>query len=157
MLFSDLLSEVLGANTLAYWRRTGAWEAWSITRWWLLFGALSMFAPNRRLCRLMLFAPWITVLEILFLAGVWFVFDSVVPEPSTLFTGFGELSLWADAGQRIWLVRSLLPTMLAGTIFFRAIIGWRLRSALLAGIALAPVGLILSVVWTRLAIQFVFP
>ena len=80
--------------------RVCRWEAWAMLRWWLLFGAwatLWLIAswPLQTRCKLeppadcyrrfFAFAPWIVLLELLFLVGVWIDSHNTVPEPSTGF------------------------------------------------------------------------
>ena len=150
----------------SYWQRLWHWEFWSIQRWWLLFGAIAVlwiavaaaFSPAQRLKiasstikRLLLFAPWIAVLEVLFLAGVWLNDFQVVPEPSTGFVvGIFSWKLWHwDAWlDRGWLIRGAAPTFVVGIIFFRTVLRWRWPAVLVGAIALIPIALLLSIAWT---------
>jgi hypothetical protein len=143
------------------WRTYCGWEAWSITRWWLLFGLLALVVrpgpgPSRErgatsevLCRVMLFAPWIALLELGHLFGVWVVEPSVVPEPNTLFAIWPDsLTLvWTD---RYWLTRGVAPTFLVGVVFARAVLGRRWLFSMVFAAVLVPLGLLLSVLWTCL-------
>jgi hypothetical protein len=149
-----------------YWLRLWQWEAWSAGRWWLLFGAillawLTLSMPLRRrlkleplsatLARFLAFAPWIIVLEVAFLIGVWIESPSTVPEPSTGFVvGIFDWKLWHwDCWlDREWLVRGALPTFLAGAVFFAGVLRWRWPVAIVAAIVLIPIALLLSVACT---------
>jgi hypothetical protein len=145
-----------------HWRRVGVWEAWSISRWWILLATIALIWPSsaakpeadrgvrsERLVRLLLFAPWISFLELLFLVGVWFVMPAVVPEPSTLF-GISADSFWAMCTERFWLVRGVLPSAAVGLVFFRAVLGCRWHTALILSLAFIPLALATSVVWSLL-------
>ncbi|HEX3447208.1 MAG TPA: hypothetical protein VHS97_03090 [Isosphaeraceae bacterium] len=94
------------ARDLDYWKRLWTWEAWSLARWWLLFGLLAIATTplSRRVrprveaaIRLLRFSPWLIVLEFGYLVGVWIARGKVgvVPEPSTEFAsewGFGSMA-----------------------------------------------------------------
>jgi hypothetical protein len=132
---------------LRYHTRTLVWETLSLLRWWVLFALLAAVAPNRRGCRVLLFAPWISVVEVLFLIGAWIGFGGpVVPEPSSLFA-MESLSLWENATERIWLVRGI-AVIPVGVTFFRAVFAWRWRWSILASLAFCPVAVVVSVQWT---------
>jgi hypothetical protein len=84
------------ARDLSYWKRLWSWEAWSLARWWLLFGLLAIATTplSRRerpradaAIQLLRFSPWLIVLEFGYLVGVWIARGkvAVVPEPSTIF------------------------------------------------------------------------
>jgi hypothetical protein len=131
-LFTDVLQSPLR------WRHVVVWEAWAILRWWFLF-ALIAFLPSgaasappgsrsirqERALRLLLLAPWFTVAELMFLAGVWIARGpSIVPEPSTLFAVW-PISLkvvWTDP---TWLTRAVVPTIIVGLVFGQAVMKWR--------------------------------
>jgi hypothetical protein len=143
------------------WRINCGWELWSVTRWWLLFGLIVFIFPDHshrqnirsphqiHLCRLMLFAPWIAILELGHLFGVWFVDQTVVPEPSTIFAMWpvSLTTMWTNS---IWLTRAVVPTFFVGLVFARAVTGWRWPIALLFAMTLVPVGMLLSVTWSCL-------
>ena len=136
------------------WRTYCGWEAWSVARWWLLFGALAMLLPSRlpreqRWRRLMLFAPWIALLEIGFLVGVLVAFPGIVPEPNTLFTTW-PIHARQVLTDEVWLTRGVVPTLAAVLVFARAVLGWRWPATVLLGVVLVPAGLLLSAVWTWL-------
>jgi hypothetical protein len=137
------------------WRTYGGWEAWSVLRWWLLFAGLSeTFLPlgqpaPARWRRLMLFAPWIAVLEIGYLVGVWAANPMVVPEPNTLFARWPFLPVDVLTN-RYWLVRGVVPTLAVGLVFARAVLGWRWPWAAVLAACLVPVALVYSAVWTCL-------
>jgi hypothetical protein len=138
------------------------WEAWSLARWWLLFGVLTLSvhgwkrlrtracrqpSSSERLRRLLLFAPWIFALELGFLVGVWIDNVAVVPEPATLFVSGWSWTRWL---WRDWLVRGVVPTVLVGTLFFRHVACWRWPRALVAALILVPLALNLAVAWSWL-------
>ena len=154
------------AGTLArpiYWTSLWHWELCSMGRWWLLFAALAALwflalLPLRArrsgpsasvlLRRLLMFAPWIIVLEIAFLAGVWPVEPRVVPEPSTGFVvGIFSWDLWHWDCWRNgeWLVRGGVPTLMAGTVFFRNVLEWTWAASCCGALLLVPVALMLSI------------
>ncbi|MCI0360033.1 MAG: hypothetical protein L0211_16270 [Planctomycetaceae bacterium] len=157
-----------------YWLRLWKWEAWSVGRWWLLFGVilfawLAASAPWRRwlkaepvpatLARFLAFAPWLIVLEFAFLIGVWIGSPSTVPEPSTGFVvGIFSWDLWHWNcwRDREWLIRGALPTLVAGTVFFAGVLRWRWPVAVVAALILIPIALMLSVACT-VAYQNGFP
>jgi hypothetical protein len=149
-----------------YWLRLGRWELWSLGRWWLLFGAvlclwLVLSSPFRRwlgcepwsrtLARFLLFAPWLIVLEVAFLIGVWIESPNTVPEPSTGFVvGIFSWDLWHwDCWMnRGWLIRGGLPAFAAGCAFFTKVLRWRWLAAAIASLILIPIALTLSVACT---------
>jgi hypothetical protein len=155
----------------AYWLRLGTWEWWSIGRWWLLFGAITLVwlvvsmpvKPRIRReragetwSRLLTFAPWIVVLELTFLIGVWIATPNVVPEPSTGFVvGVFSWNLWHwDCWlDRQWLIRGAVPTFAVGLVFFRHVLRWHWAAAAVAALCLIPVALMLSVAATVLYID----
>ena len=111
------------------------------------------------LARYLGFAPWLVVLEMAFLIGVWIREPSVVPEPSTGFVvGIFAWDLWHwDCWlDRAWLVRGAIPALLAGYVFFTQVIRWPRPAALLAAVILVPIALLLSVACT-VAYQHGFP
>ncbi|HXT60640.1 MAG TPA: hypothetical protein VN699_18510 [Pirellulales bacterium] len=149
-----------------YWLRLGRWELWSLGRWWLLFGAvlslwLVLSSPFRRwlrcepwsrtLARFLLFAPWLVVLEVAFLIGVWIESPNTVPEPSTGFVvGIFSWNLWHwDCWMnRGWMIRGALPTFVAGCAFFTQVLRWRRLATMIAALLLIPIALMLSVACT---------
>ena len=158
----------------SYWSRLWYWELWSVGRWWLLFGAILLLwrvvlvaLPRRwqrdgtlqMLARFFAFAPWLIVLEMGFLAGVWVTSPQIVPEPSTGFVvGIFSWDLWhwdcwLDRG---WLIRGAVPTLVAGSIFFARVLRWPWPAAAIAGLLLIPIALVLSVACT-VAYQNGFP
>ena len=155
-------------STLEYWRHAALWEAWSLSRWWLLFGSLAFgcytagrkLAPGaehdgwRQLRRVLLFAPWLVVLETSYLAGLWAADPTAVPEPSALYALDWPLENWQ---LRVWLIRGLLPTAVAGLAFFRMVVGWRGRRCLCAVVVFVPVALALSVLWTLGYARWILP
>ena len=172
-----------------YWLRLWQWEAWSVGRWWMLFGAMATVWlvaqriadwPSRAkaesgkpkadgdeakaesgkpkaegtatvFARLLAFAPWIMVLEILFLIGVWVSSPQTVPEPSTGFVvGIFTWDLWHwDCWKdREWLIRGAAPTFVVGAVFFRQVLRWPWIVAAIAAVGLIPVALMWSIACT---------
>lgn len=145
-------------HSLAFWQRLWKWEAWSLARWWLLFSALTLawvaatgvFSRSRAQAvpRLLAFAPWIVLLELAMLVGVWLQQSNVVPEPSTGFVvgifnwGLWHWDAWLD---RFWLVRTTVPWLVIGTLFFRQVLGWRWKWSAMATVLLLPVAIWLSI------------
>lgn len=160
-VFSDaFLGTLLDPRT---WLRLCHWELWSIARWWLMFGALAislgalgggMSRTSQRsviatvLCRLLLFAPWVALLEIGYLLGVWIDEPQVVPEPSTFFAL--DWTHWAVWPQRSWLIRGILPSAIVGYLFFRAVLGWRRATAIVWAIIFIPIAIYASIAWSIL-------
>jgi hypothetical protein len=148
------------AHDLAYWKRLWSWEAWSLARWWLLFGLLSIAtAPlSRRVTsgsevamRLLRFSPWLIVLEFGYLIGVWIARGrvAVIPEPSTMFAsawGFGRWGILHFVP--FWLTRGGLPSFVVGLAFFRIVPAWRWVEAILGSLVLVPVAVGLSMFWS---------
>jgi len=149
-----------------YWQRLWQWEAWSVGRWWLLFGIvllvwLAVSTPLRRwfrtesvasaVARFLDFAPWIIVLELAFLIGVWIESPNTVPEPSTGFVvGIFSWDLWHwDCWlNRGWLIRGAFPTLVAGAVFFAGVLRWRWPVAVVAALVLIPIAILLSIAST---------
>ena len=137
---SDLPDVLLSQG---HWVRLWRWEAWSLGRWWLFFGAifllwrgLSWVFPSLRSgdrsmdapARFLAFAPWFLVLEVACLVGVWVTTPNVVPEPSTGFVvGIFSWDLWHwDCWlDRTWLVRAAFPVWVVGSVFFLRVLRWR--------------------------------
>ena len=96
-------------------------------------------------------APWLIVLEVAFLIGVWIESPNTVPEPSTGFVvGIFSWDLWhwdcwLDRG---WLIRGALPTFIAGFVFFASVLRWWRVASVIAALVLVPVALLLSVACT---------
>jgi hypothetical protein len=161
------LRSITGAfSDRGYWLRLWQWECWALTRWWLLFTMmlglwLTISAPFSRqpsgqrwicpLARLLTFAPWLVVLEVSFLIGVWVRSPMTVPEPSTGFVvGIFSWDLWHwDCWlNHDWLVRGAIPTLLAGFVFFQRVMRWPGSLALVAAAILIPLALMLSIAST---------
>lgn len=149
-----------------YWVQISRWEAWSLGRWWLLFGAIMVawlmvsFPLNRdhfvrrtfhTLARFLAFTPWLIVLEVAFLIGVWIKSPETVPEPSTGFVvGIFSWNLWRwdcwlDSG---WLLRGAIPTFIAGVVYFASVLRWGWVASVIAAVILIPTALMLSVACT---------
>jgi hypothetical protein len=171
---NDAVRSIADALSSApYWSRLWQWELWSVGRWWLLFGAItgvwlissSSFLRSNAgrarqiLARFLAFAPWFIVLEVAFLIGVWIESPNTVPEPSTGFVvGIFSWDLWhwdcwLDRG---WLIRGVLPTFIAGVVFFRQVLRWRWTAAVIVALIVVPIALLLSVACT-VAYQNGFP
>jgi hypothetical protein len=169
-------AEAMGSG--GYWLRLIQWETWSLGRWWLLFGLLTLLVlavsqlvsrllsrPGWRqpvtetLARWLAIAPWLVVLEMAFLIGVWVRSPNTVPEPSTGFVvgifnwGLWHWDAWLD---RDWLVRGALPTIVVASVYFVQVARWPWWAALVAAILLVPVALLLSIA-TTVAYQHGFP
>ncbi len=150
------------AHDLAYWKRLWTWEAWSLARWWLLFGLLAIATTplSRRArpraeaaIRLLRFSPWLIVLEFGYLVGVWIARGKVgvVPEPSTEFAsewGFRKYGILFYVP--FWLTRGGLSSFVVGLAFFRIVPGWRWVEAIVGSLALVPVAVGLSMFWSAL-------
>jgi hypothetical protein len=152
-----------------YWVRICTWEAWSLLRWWLLFGLITLIwdvvawyreESGRCLVRLPLLAPWLIVIETLFLVGVWLDGLGVSPEPATLFL-VGVFSWdkwhWTCWLDRDWLIRGAVPTFVCGLVYFRCVLRWHWVATMIAAAALIPLALMTSVAWTRLYIDLFNP
>jgi len=165
------------ATSRRYWWRLWQWEAWSLSRWWLLFGGIAAawmvigeLAGWRRvshreeasrsprnasgwptLARLLAFAPWLVLLEMTFLVGVWISSPNTVPEPSTGFVvGIFSWDLWHwDCWlNREWLIRGAIPSLVVGYVFFRQVTAWPRSAAAIGAMALIPVAIAWSVACT---------
>ena len=153
-------------GSLEFWMRQWTWELWSLGRWWILFGLITaawslVSFPFQKLrarryasdlfARLLCFAPWIIVLELSYLFGTWVGGANTVPEPNTGFVvGIFDWELWHWNCWRDerWLRRAAVPTILAGYMFFRAVLHWwRIPSAILS-ILLVPIAICLSIATT---------
>ena len=149
-----------------YLTRQWTWELWSLCRWWILFGLITIAwsfvsFPFQKLrvrrygsqliARLLCFAPWIVVLEISYVFGVWIGGTVTVPEPNTGFVvGIFDWELWHWNCWRDeqWLRRAAIPTILVGYMFFRVVLHWwRVPSAIFS-ILLVPVAICLSIATT---------
>jgi hypothetical protein len=105
-----------------HWLRQITWESCSFLRLWVLFGAVTVLLGGRdtrmALRRLMLFAPWMALLDgALLISGL--LLCKCVPEPATLWPGFD----WADL--RFWVIRSAIPGSIVGYIYLRRVLRWR--------------------------------
>jgi hypothetical protein len=136
------------------------WPAWDQLRWWLLFGTLAIIVavwhdarhaaqPGGMVRRRFLaFVPWIAVLELGYLCGVWVDDPFIVPEISTIW-GYDLDEPLEPLTSRLWLARGVLPTLVVAFVFFRQVVhaGW--KWAILFSIALVPAALVLSALWDR--------
>ncbi len=150
------------AHDVQHWKRLWSWEAWSLARWWLLFGLLAL--ATVRLSRrerpaseaaiaLLRFSPWLIVLEFGYLVGVWLARGrvGVVPEPSTFFANDWEIRMYGVFRYvPFWLRRGGLPSFIVGLAFFRMVPGWRWVGAIVGSLLLVPVALGLSMLWAAL-------
>ncbi len=147
--------------SLQGWILMLSWHAGAVLRWWLLFGFLIVLiglsrrttppSPAQRsraseaLARMLLFAPWIAIIEIGYLIGAYVDTPNVVPEPSTVYITTWHWDGWLH---KVWLLRGIAPTLGVGYIFFRAVARWPARAALPAAILLIPVAINLSLAWS---------
>ncbi|HWE40399.1 MAG TPA: hypothetical protein VG406_27855 [Isosphaeraceae bacterium] len=150
------------AHDLRYWRRLWTWEAWSLARWWLLFGSLTIATtPLSRRERpgvegailLLRFSPWLIALEIGFMIGVWIARwnANIVPEPSTIFaSGWGIRKYGFLFHVLPWLKRGGPSTFVVGIAFFRTVPGWRWVEAVLGSLVLVLIAIPLSIAWSML-------
>lgn len=169
------ISSVLQAfSSGGYWVRLWRWELWAVGRWWILFGAIvlswlavSSAAPRwlrreralQTIARFLAFAPWLMVLEMAFLIGVWIESPLTVPEPSTGYVvGIYSWDLWRwDCWlDRRWLIRGALPTLIVGCVFFVQVLRWPWPAGAVAAVLLIPLALILSIAGT-VAYTYEFP
>ena len=145
-----------GINWAFHWR----WEAWSIARWWLMFGMLTLVLRPRSarprageepggssggLRRMLNFAPWLIALEIGFLVGTWVGRPHVAPEPGTIFR---NESLRVTLQLAVWWTRGLVPSLVVGLAYFRKVLGWRWPASLAGACLLAPAAVALSACWS---------
>lgn len=153
--------------------RLTQWEFYAILRWWCFFGLLTavwlvvawplryrwnLEPMSACVRRLLAFAPWLVVLEIAFLIGIWTRSANVVPEPSTLFAeGIFSWNLWhwdcwkgAD-----WINRGMVPTFAIATLFYSYALRWRWAPAIAAAACSVPLALMLSVAWSLLIAQLI--
>lgn len=146
-------------GSLAGWTRLWRWELISASRWWVFFGAITgalalrtagPFARAALVKRFLLFAPWIAVLEIGYLAGVWVDEYNVVPEPSTIFITNWRWDAWLRG---VWLTRGVLPSFAVLLVYLRAVARWGWPASLAAAAALTPVVINLSVFWSWLYLR----
>ncbi len=158
-------------NDPGAWEILTHWEAWSQLRWWILFGTLAVVASifdrtgNRVAIarRSLRFAPWIIVIEIGLLFGVWLArwHGRIVPEPGTMFfsgnfplgTTIRHLptSLWT-----FWLVRSVPWIPIATFVFLRRVSGLRRPAAIVGALAIVPVAIVGSIAWCYLYVRFIW-
>ena len=138
------------------WWRLWVWESWSLLKWLLFFPAVAMLLPARRpteprtlltrpprqerMCRLLLFAPWLAVLEVGLYLGVSLTDFGTVAEPSTTFGDwtatfrhdlYATWHFWA-----FWLGRTVPSVGVVGFVFFRGVTRWRLLPAVAGAAAL---------------------
>jgi hypothetical protein len=150
------------AHDIQYWKGIWSWEAWSLARWWLLFGLLTLVTvrlsrrerpASEAAIALLRFSPWLIVLEFGYLVGVWLARRSVgiMPEPSTTFASDWEIRMYGVLRYvPFWLRRGGLPSLIVGLAFFRMVPGWRWVAAVVGSIVLVPVALGLSMLWAAL-------
>jgi len=177
-------------------KRLAGWEAWSLFRWWLLFGGVTRLLVAGRAGgmggaggpatrrggqqedgegsrssaeaskRLLWFFPWLIVMELGQLGGVWLLFGGfgIIPEPSTMFAawdpGSGSLGLPLTIFVTLtvfvyWVGRSTIPTLVVGTAFFRGVGRWSWRRAFVGALRLIPAAALLSSIWSALYLSLV--
>ena len=157
------------------WWRLWVWEAWSVTKWLWLFTALAVFLPagrqssepgtpslrsarDERLCRLMLFAPWLLVLEVGLYLGVSITDFGTVAEPSTTFGHWGATIRYGTYATprfwTFWLARTVPPVGVVGFVFFRGVLRWRPLPAVVGAAALVLPAIALQITWSDLWIRW---
>lgn len=167
---------VVFTDGLEPWIYLAKWEAWSLARWWLLFGSLTAVwlgasAAIRSVTRtssnesaqesvtvtvrrFLVFAPWLVLLEVLHLVGVWIYRGAnIVPEPGTLFVVAvfsWDLWNWGVWRDELWLVRALLPSAVVSAAYSRSVLRWPWIAAVVGGLLLAPAAITLSIAWSVL-------
>ena len=136
-----------------HWLRMITWEACSFARLWVLFGGITVLLGGRdlriALRRLLLFAPWMAVLEWALLISGAIVCGNCVPEPATLWPAFD----WPDL--RFWVIRSAFPAVVVGYIFMRKVLRWRAMLAAPLAFAFIPLLSLTSVACANLYMRFV--
>ncbi|MGD9722811.1 MAG: hypothetical protein AB7O59_15865 [Pirellulales bacterium] len=161
---------------LSDWTALAAAEAWSISRWWVLFGLLTVAggltaryassansaatsrpaAPpaHSALHRFLAFVPWFAALEFGLLTMSWLLHPYDFPQPNALFepgeTSGANLMGWQESLSAYWWQRTWLPTCLVGFVFFRRVLNFDRWWALILSLALVPAAISLSVIWSWL-------
>ncbi len=147
-----------------HWKRLCAWEAWSLARWTIVFGLLTWSLALRSRGRLkgadagadaarslLRFTPWLIVMELGGLLGVWIARGSfdVVPEPSTVFAVFSNMpaGLLVPGYLQFWVLRMGLPTVIVGLAYFRTVARWDWRWSGMGAVLLIPVAILVSIFW----------
>ncbi len=134
------------------WMRLMQWESGSLLRLWLLFAMLVLLVSGARrdltmgLRRLLLFAPWLIVLDLAFLFLGTFI-CSCIPEPSTLFFSDWQYVRWQTLVDAFWLKRAALPSFIVGVLFLRYVISMRWRMALPVGLLVYPLVVFVTILW----------
>lgn len=151
-----------------YWKHVALLEAWSLTRWWLLFGALALgyylLARRQRpgieydgwtlLRRVLLFAPWLVALETGYLVGLSVLDNLPIPLVVLLAPLVDDLpsAVWP---LRVWVIGGVLPTVVAGVVFFRLCLECTWSPCIYATVVFVPVALCLSALWTALYVRWI--
>jgi len=147
------LSALLNELDRRHWLRVITWEGCSFARLWVMFGALTVLLGGRdirmALRRLLLFAPWMTLLEWALLISGAIVCRNCVPEPATIWPGFD----WPDL--RFWVIRSALPATVVGYIYLRKVLRWRSTLAAPLAFAFIPLLSLISVACAHFYLRFV--
>ena len=156
---------------IGYWRRLWTWEAWSLSRWWVFFDGLTVLVlldrglrggPGGRgrcgltLQRLLRFTPWLIVLELGFLVGVYYARRAigVVPEPGTFFTTLRYRPTLFAMPPPFWMDRSTVPLLIVATAYFRSVARWPWVVSLACSAVLVPAGILLSMYWSAMFLAF---
>jgi hypothetical protein len=149
------------------WAWTITYAAGAMLRWVLLYGVvvavLSVWwhvrqtdAPNGRgtmVRRLLLFAPWLAVLEMSLLGMLWATYPLSMPEPSALYLAGVESwdtwnwSCWLDEQ---WLWRATVPTLVVSIMFLRKVCRLPWWGSLICAPAFVPPAILLSIAWSLL-------
>ena len=150
----------------SFLRQKSGWEMFSIIRWWLLYGAIAIawlairLPLGRRwkiesarecLSRFLAFGPWLVVLDIAFLVGIWTRFANSSPNQARCFP---MASLLGISGTgivgvvRTGLFAALVPSLLVSSLFFRWVLRWSWFPAVAAAACLVPATLLWSIAWS---------
>jgi hypothetical protein len=131
------------------------WEAWSVLRWWLFFLAACAVATERRerramWRRLLLFSPWIGVLDLLLALGA--LAQGAAPEPYNVWATvtWWQRDLWSLSAWPAWRYRMAMAMLPVGWIFMRSVTRWRPLGAGIAAALFVPAAIYLSILWTDL-------
>ena len=147
------LTELMTSRSRWIW--LSVWEIWSLSRLWVPFAILTLVLSGIRgdirmgLRRLLLFAPWLIVLELAFLFLGTFI-CSCIPEPSTLFYSDWEYVRWQTLVNAFWLKRAAVPSLIVGVFFLRYVISMRWRSALPLALLVYPLVALVTILWSIL-------
>ena len=110
------------------------------------------------MCRLLLLAPWLAVLEVGLYLGVSLTDFGTVAEPSTTFghwTATFRHRIYATGHfWAFWLARTVLPMGVVGFLFFRGVTRWRPLPAALGAAAFVLPAIALQITWSDLWLRW---